>query len=112
GREVGASLAAAVEAAGARTDSLLVEQLAPRPLTAAPPQVLAALERADAGILCVQPLQGELGSRMAIVATVERRQIRYAHMVGVTAAIMQQGMRADYQLVDRLSARLCERMRT
>src|SRR3954463_13709722 len=49
---------------------------------------------------------------MAIVATVERRQIRYAHMVGVTPAIMQQGMRADYQLVDRLSTRLCERMRT
>jgi leucyl aminopeptidase (aminopeptidase T) len=49
---------------------------------------------------------------MAIVATVERRRIRYAHMVGVTPEIMMQGMRADYRLVDRLSARLCERMRT
>jgi len=111
-REVAASLAAALDDAGATTDTVLIEQVARRPLTAAPPEVLEALERADAGILCVQPLQGELGSRMAIVATVERRQIRYAHMVGVTPAIMQQGMRADYQLVDRLSARLCERMRT
>jgi len=49
---------------------------------------------------------------MAIVATVERRQIRYAHMVGVTPEIMMQGMRADYRLVDRLSSTLCERMRT
>ena len=49
---------------------------------------------------------------MAIVAAVERRQIRYAHMVGVTPQIMMQGMRADYRLVDRLSTRLCERMRT
>ncbi len=76
----------------------------------APPAVLDALERADAGILCVQPEQGELGARMAIVSVVERRAIRYAHMVGVTPQIMQQGMRADYRLVDELSQRLCERM--
>jgi len=111
-REVAASLAAALERVGAPTDSLLIERLAPRPLTAAPAEVLDALERADAGILCVQPLQGELGSRMAIVQVVERRQIRYAHMVGVTPQIMQQGMRADYRQVDRLSSTLCQRMRT
>src|SRR3954463_3026183 len=33
-------------------------------------------------------------------------------MVGVTPEIMQQGMRADYRLVDRLSVALCHRMRT
>ena len=109
-REVAASLAAALDDAGADTESLLIEQLAPRPLTAAPREVLQALERADAGILCVQPLQGELGARMAIVEVVERRRIRYAHMVGVTPLIMQQGMRADYRLVDALSQSLCERM--
>ncbi|MGA7624835.1 MAG: aminopeptidase, partial [Candidatus Acidiferrales bacterium] len=32
------------------------------------------------------------------------------HMVGVTPEIMQQGMRADYTLVDRLSERLLRRM--
>jgi leucyl aminopeptidase (aminopeptidase T) len=111
-REVAASLAAALEEAGAAAESILVEQVANRPLASAPREVLDALERADAGILCVQPMQGELGSRMAIVAAIERRQIRYAHMVGVTPAIMQQGMRADYLMVDRLSTRLCERMRT
>jgi leucyl aminopeptidase (aminopeptidase T) len=47
---------------------------------------------------------------MAIVAVVERRRIRYAHMVGVTPRIMREGMRADYRLVDRLSQQLCERM--
>ena len=73
--------------------------------------MLAALEIADAGILCVQPQEGELGSRMAIVAVVERRRIRYAHMVGVTPRIMREGMRADYRLVDRLSQQLCSRMR-
>jgi aminopeptidase len=47
---------------------------------------------------------------MAIVKIVERRQIRYAHMVGVTPEIMRQGMRADYKMVDRLSDRLRDRM--
>jgi aminopeptidase len=111
-REVAASLAAALEDAGAPFESILIEQIAPRPLSKAPQEILDALERADAGILCVHPLQGELASRMAIVATVERRRIRYAHMVGVTPEIMMQGMRADYRLVDRLSTTLCERMRT
>jgi aminopeptidase len=111
-REVAASLAAALEQVGAPIESILIEQIAARPLAEAPPAILSALERADAGILCVHPLQGELASRMAIVGTVERRRIRYAHMVGVTPAIMMQGMRADYRLVDRLSSTLCQRMRT
>jgi len=48
--------------------------------------LLDALETADVGILCMNPQPGELGARMAIVQVVERRRIRYAHMVGVTAA--------------------------
>ena len=36
-------------------------------------------------------------------ASIERRRIRYAHMIGVTPRIMREGMRADYRQVDRLS---------
>ena len=111
-REVAASILAALDTAGAVTKRLLIERVAKRPLTAPPSEILEALDWCDAGVLCVQPQQGELRARMAIVATVERRQIRYAHMVGVTPTIMRQGMRADYRLVDRLSSVLCERMRT
>lgn len=111
-RAVAASLAAALDSAGAQIDGVLVEGVASRPLREAPQAVLDALQRCDAGILCVQPQQGELGARMRIVATVEQRRIRYAHMVGVTPEIMMQGMRADYRLVDRLSTALCQRMRT
>jgi leucyl aminopeptidase (aminopeptidase T) len=110
-RAVAASLAAALAGVGAQIDAVLIESVAARPMTEAPPRVLDALEHCHAGILCVQPQQGELTARMRIVATVERRQIRYAHMVGVTPEIMMQGMRADYRLVDRLSTTLCERMR-
>jgi aminopeptidase len=109
-REVAAGLEQALADAGAHADCLLIESVAARPITSAPRAVLDALERADAGILCIQPREGELAARMAIVGVVERRRIRYAHMVGVTPRIMREGMRADYHQVDRLSRQLCERM--
>src|SRR5437764_36517 len=108
--DVAATLAAALDEVGAPWHGVVIERVAQRPMTVAPEEVIDALERADAGILCVQPQQGELGARMAIVSVVERRGIRYAHMVGVTPQIMQQGMRADYRLVDRLSEKLLARM--
>jgi aminopeptidase len=109
-RAVAASLAAAIENSRADCTALLLEDFSPRPIKSAPAPVLDALETADVGILCMNPQPGELTARMAIVKVVERRQIRYAHMVGVTPEIMQQGMRADYRMVDRLSDKLRERM--
>jgi aminopeptidase len=109
---VAASLEHALADAGASAECLLIERVAARPMTAAPAEVIEALKGADVGILCVQPREGELAARMAIVNTIERRRIRYAHMVGVTPRIMCEGMRADYRLVDRLSEELCERMQS
>lgn len=112
--EASRAVAAAIEQALADADAdarcLLVESVTTRPMTGAPAGILDALNAADAGILCVQPQEGELGARMAIVALVERRRIRYAHMIGVTPRIMREGMRTDYRQVDRLSQQLCERM--
>ena len=109
-RSVAASLEQAFKEHGARFTGLLLEDFGPRPMTGAPEPVLDALEKTDVGVLCMTPQPGELGARMAIVRVVERRQIRYAHMVGVTPEIMQQGMRADYHKVDELSDRLRRRM--
>ena len=111
-REIGASLADAVSAAGGTCTGYVIEDLAERPITAPPPAVAEGLSTCDVGILAMHPRQGELTARMAIVSIVEARRIRYAHMVGVTRDIMRQGMRADYTLVDRLSERLRERMVT
>src|SRR4029077_9689812 len=109
-RTVAASLAAAMETVHAACTSLLLEDFGPRPIKSAPAPILDALDTAHVGVLCMNPQPGELAARMAIVKVVERRQIRYAHMVGVTPEIMQQGMRADYRMVDRLSDKLRERM--
>jgi aminopeptidase len=107
---VAASLERAMQECGANPTGLLLEDFAPRPMGTAPKPVLEALEKADVGVLCMTPQPGELAARMSIVRVVERRQIRYAHMVGVTPEIMQQGMRTDYRLVDKLSEKLRERM--
>ena len=109
-RDVAASLQAALADRGAVTQAILIEDIVDRPMREAPREILDLLEHADAGIMCVQPQEGELGARMAIVAVVERRRVRYAHMVGVTPRIMREGMRADYRQVDRLSQQLVERM--
>ena len=109
-RPVAASLERALADAGAEAHCLSIESVSARPMIIAPWQVIEVLEGVDAGILCVQPREGELGARMAIVAAVERRRIRYAHMVGVTPRIMCEGMRVDYRQVDRLSQQLCDRM--
>ena len=108
--EVAASLARALADREARWSGIVLEELAARPIVQPPVEILDLLEHADVGILCIQPREGELPARMAIVQSVERRQIRYAHKVGVTPAIMRQGMRVDYHLVDRLSERLRTRM--
>jgi len=109
-RGVAASLERALKDRHAEFSGLLLEDFGPRPMQGAPVPVLEALEKTDVGVLCMTPQPGELSARMAIVQVVERRQIRYAHMVGVTPEIMQQGMRADYRKVDELSDRLRERM--
>ena len=110
-RSVAASLAAAlVHARHAPYTGLLLEDFGPRPMRRPLVPVLEALGTVDVGVMRMTPQPGELGARMAIVNIVERRQIRYAHMVGVTPEIMRQGMRADYKMVDRLSDRLRDRM--
>src|SRR5260370_3479342 len=63
-RHVAASLAAVLDDVGAPWEGVLIEQVAPRPLVAAPAEALDVLEHADAGILCVQPQQGELRPRI------------------------------------------------
>ncbi len=110
---VAASLAYAIEQCGAVTEPFLLEEsgsAADAESARRPSWILWNMPMRE--FCACSPMPGELGSRKDIVGVVERRHIRYAHMVGITPEIMQQGMRADYTLVDRLSQRLKERMKT
>ncbi|HEY0757959.1 MAG TPA: aminopeptidase [Acidisarcina sp.] len=108
---IAASIAAQLEAIGCRWTPFILEDLAARPLTDMPAQVLSDMETSDVSIFAVEVQQNELRSRMQMTDVVNRRRMRHAHMVNITPQIMCEGMRADYNQVDRLSQRVIERVR-
>ena len=110
-REIAASLARELDAAGCRWTGFVLEEVAPRPLTELPPVVAADMETSDVSIFAVQVQRNELLSRMQMTDIVNRRRMRHAHMVNINRQIMMEGMRADYQKVDRISQRVLDIVR-
>jgi aminopeptidase len=108
---IGAALAAQLEVNGCRWNAFRLEDLASRPLVDMPAPVLADMESSDVSIFAVQVQPNELQSRMQMTDVVNRRRMRHAHMVNITEQIMCQGMRADFDLVDRLSQKVLDRVR-
>ena len=110
-RSIAAALAAELDHIGCSWNSFLLEDLAARPLTAMPPEVLADMETAQVSIFAVQVQPNELASRMQMTDVVNRRRMRHAHMVNITPEVMLGGMRADFNAVDRLSQAVLDRVR-
>ena len=109
--QIAASLGEQLEARGCAWNAFLLEDLAPRPLVNMPAAVLADMESSQVSIFAVQVQQNELQSRMQMTDVVNRRHMRHAHMVNITPEIMCQGMRADFNLVDRLSQQVLDRVK-
>jgi leucyl aminopeptidase (aminopeptidase T) len=109
--QIGASLAAQLAARGSEWNAFVLEDLAPRPLTDMPAPVLEDMETSQVSIFAVLVQANELRSRMQMTDVVNRRHMRHAHMVNITPEIMCQGMRADFNRVDRLSQKVLERVR-
>jgi aminopeptidase len=109
--EIAASLVAEVERAGAPYRAFVLEETAARPLTALPAAIAADMEESQVSIFAVQVQQNELQSRMQMTDIVNRRKMRHAHMVNITPQIMLEGMRADYQKVDRLTQKVVDLVR-
>jgi aminopeptidase len=76
-----------------------------------PAAILEDMETSAVSIFAVQVQPNELRSRMQMTDVVNRRRMRHAHMVNITPEIMCDGMRADYDAVDRLSQQVLERVR-
>jgi hypothetical protein len=85
--------------------------LAERPLTDLPSAIVSDLETSQVSIFAVQAQRNELRSRMQMTDVVNRQKIRHAHMVNINRQIMLEGMRADFQKVDRLSAKVVAMVR-
>jgi len=106
--EIAAALAAELDKAGATYRAWTLEDVAPRPLADMPRAVLDDLETSQVSIFAAQAQANELPSRMQMTEVVSRRKIRHAHMVNITRQIMQDGMRADFHEVDRISLQVME----
>ena len=108
---IAASIAAQLAARGCPWNAFILEDLAPRPLIDMPSAILADMETSQVSLFAVQVQPNELHSRMQMTDVVNRRHMRHAHMVNITPEIMCQGMRADYDRVDRLSQEVLDRVR-
>lgn len=104
--EIGASLAHALKARKLQYHAFVLEHLAPRPLIDMPREILDDLETSDVSIFAVKAQANELRTRMQMTDVVNRRKIRHGHMVNIDKRVMLEGMRADFDEVDRISTRV------
>jgi leucyl aminopeptidase (aminopeptidase T) len=109
--EIAAAIAAELEKLGAPYHAWVMEEQAPRPLTDFPHVIADDLETSQVSIFAMQAQRNELRSRIQMTDVVNRRKIRHAHMVNINRQIMLEGMRADFQRVDRLSQKVVEMVR-
>ena len=109
--EIAAAVVAELEKMGAPYHAWILEELSPRPLVDLPREILDDLETSQVSIFAVQAQKNELRSRIQMTDVVNRRKIRHAHMVNINRQIMLEGMRADFQRVDRLSQKVVEMVR-
>ena len=108
---IAASIAAQMKERGCPFNAFILEDQAPRPLADMPASILEDMETSAVSIFAVQVQPNELHSRMQMTDVVNRRRMRHAHMVNITSEIMCDGMRADYDAVDRLSQQVLDRAR-
>jgi aminopeptidase len=109
--EIAAAIVHELESVGCPYRPWVLEDVAVRPLTDLPKSIADDLETSQVSIFAVQAQTNELKSRIQMTDIVNRRRIRHAHMVNINRQIMLEGMRADFQKVDRLSAKVMERVR-
>jgi aminopeptidase len=109
--EIAAAIVAELQKVGSPYHAWVLEELAPRPLVDMPREVLDDLGKSQVSIFAVQAQTNELRSRIQMTDVVNRHKIRHAHMVNINRQIMLEGMRADYQRVDRLSQKVVEMVR-
>ena len=109
--EIAAALVREIEQIGAPYHAFVLEELAERPLTKLPQEILDDLEQTDVSIFAVKVQRNELQSRMQMTEVVNRRKIRHAHMVNINRRIMLEGMRADFGKVDRISQKVVDMVR-
>jgi aminopeptidase len=109
--DIAASLVHEIEQVGAPYQAFILEDVAQRPLAGLPAAIAADMEQSQVSILAVHVQRNELRSRMQLTDIVNRRKMRHGHMVNINRQMMLEGMRADFQKVDRLSSKVIDIVR-
>ncbi|HXZ79947.1 MAG TPA: aminopeptidase [Terriglobales bacterium] len=105
-REIAGALAREIQGVGSALSIFVLEEVATRPLSGMPPEILGDMETSQVSIFAAQVQTNELRSRMQMTEVVNRRKMRHAHMVNINRQIMLEGMRADFLRVDRISMKI------
>jgi aminopeptidase len=109
--EIAAALVAEIRKAGAECAVYVLEDFGPRPHQDMPVAILEDLAESQVSIYACVTQPGELRTRMQMMDVINPHRIRHGHMVNINRQIMLEGMRADFDAVDRLSQRLIEKCR-
>ncbi|MEO6222582.1 MAG: aminopeptidase [Vicinamibacterales bacterium] len=111
-REIADALVEEIAEVGAEHTLFVLEDEAPRPLAIFPASIAADMELSQVSIFAAHVQANELPTRMRMTDIVNRRKMRHAHMVNINRQIMLEGMRADFRVVDDISVRVINKVRT
>ncbi len=111
-RPIADALVAEIGKVGAAHHLFVLEDEAPRPLSVFPASIAADMELSQVSIFAAQVQANELTTRMEMTDIVNRRRMRHAHMVNINRQIMLEGMRANFHVVDDISRRVIDKVRT
>lgn len=106
--DVGDALEKAARAVTPHVTRFVLEDLGARPITALPDALAKAAGSCDVSLWAASSAKGELPMRMAYREHLAGA--RHGHMPGITQALMEQGMCADYDAVADLTMRLHKRV--
>ncbi|MFA5862681.1 MAG: hypothetical protein WDA16_13405 [Candidatus Thermoplasmatota archaeon] len=106
--EVGDALERAARKVTDKVNRVVLEDYGARPLTTLPPKLGQLAEKCDVSFWAAGSVKGELPMRMEYRKHL--KHARHGHMPGISKALMEQGMNADYDKVADLTNRLHKRV--
>lgn len=111
--EIGRALADESREAGAGTELLMLEAFSSRPATGLPDALRERIDEIEptAGFFAASALPGELALRRPLMALLRGLNVRLAHMPGITAQLMEEGMAADYEEIARITHQVTDIVR-
>ena len=110
--EIGSAIKTAIEKITDDVKFFVMEDFGSRPIDY-PQAIDDAIKAADVSVYAAQGAEGELQTfRMQMLKAIEaNNRLRHGHMIGITPEIMKDGMRSDYNEIQRISRLVYEKVK-